>query len=75
MINNSQYPGNVIVAVKINDLQDLIDPIVQHSETFGLHINTDKTEALVFSNAHINTYLKIIRHLIQQVLSLKYFGK
>ncbi|XP_071577336.1 uncharacterized protein [Temnothorax nylanderi] len=58
----------------MQDLQNMMDRIVGHSESFGLFTNTTKTKTMVFSKTHVHTHLIIKGATVEQVSSFKYLG-
>lgn len=74
-INNIRYAnGTIVLAEKIQDLQDMMDRIVQCSESFDLSMYTAKTKVLVFSKTPMHAYLTIKGITMEQVPSFKYLG-
>lgn len=74
-INNIRYANDTIVlAENIQDLQDMMDRIVQCSESFDLSMNTAKTKVLVFSKTPMHVHLTIKGITVEQVPSFKYLG-
>lgn len=75
IINNIRYADDtVIITSNPNDLQQIMDNIVQHSERFGLFMNTTKTKVMVLSKTPINVAISINGNIIEQVTNFKYLG-
>ncbi|XP_071580242.1 uncharacterized protein [Temnothorax nylanderi] len=74
-INNIKYADDtVVLAENMQDLQNMIDRIVRHSESFGLFMNTTKTKTMVFSKTHVHAHLIIKGATVEQVSFFKYLG-
>jgi hypothetical protein len=74
-INNIRYADDtLIMACTQMELQQIMNAIVQHSETMGLKLNTSKTKMMVFSKKPVKSELRINNVIIEQVSSLKYLG-
>lgn len=75
MINNIRYADDtVLIASSAQELQNIINSVVSHSETFGLHLNVSKTKIVVFSKTPISVHLHVKGQAIEQVTSIKYLG-
>lgn len=74
-LNNIRYADDtVVLASSLPELQLLMDRITQHSESFGLFMNTSKTKVMVFSKREKCVSLKINDCTVEQVSSFKYLG-
>jgi hypothetical protein len=74
-IDNIRYADDtVLIASNAQELQNIINAVVHHSEMFGLHLNVSKTKTLVFSKTPINVQVYAKGQIIEQVNSIKYLG-
>lgn len=75
IINNIRYADDtVLIADNEQELQNIINSVVRHSEMFGLYLNISKTKILVFSKTPRNVHLNVKGQTIEQVTSIKYLG-
>lgn len=75
MTNTIRYAKDTVVfTANIDDFQQVINSIVEHSENYGLTLNTFKTKPLVFSKILLSAQLKMKGESGEQVFSLKYLG-
>ena len=77
VINNLRYADDtVIIAESKNQLQQLMDTVVEESESKGLFLNNAKSFTMVFSKSEVGHTCKITVHgnTIEQVNRFVYLG-
>jgi Reverse transcriptase (RNA-dependent DNA polymerase) len=77
VINNLRYADDtVLLATNIEDLQELMSSVVEHSTLAGLKLNINKTKWFVVSKTPtvVQENLKVGTEIIERVKSFKYLG-
>ena len=77
VINNLRYADDtVIIAESKNQLQQLMDTVVEESESKGLFLNSAKSFNIVFSKSEVRHNCKITVHgnILEQIDRFVYLG-
>lgn len=70
--NNLRYADDTdVIAGSLPQLQYLVDLIVQHSQRYGLYLNTSKTKLVIFSKSQTTVILKIQDDTIEKLQSIR----
>lgn len=63
-------PTTVLIANNVQELQNVINSVVCHSEMFDLQLNVSKTNIIVCSQTLLNLHLHVKGQRIEQVTSI-----